>query len=448
MARSVEADIVEHIPRVMGMTAYDVHEAGQAGLEIWHSGVEMSNLGLRLGMHAFRSMGFPVPRFEPMFEAVTELSGRIAKDYDKPSFGIRNATILGERIPVEQKTVIQKPFGSLIHFERDTDRQDPKVLLVAPMAGHYSTMLRGTAQGLLDLGMDVYMTDWGNARNIPIDAGEFGLEDYVDYTEAFIKELGPESHVVAVCQSTVPVLAAVSHLADKDPSAQPLSMTLMAGPLDTRVAPTAVSELADAKSMEWFEKYMVDIVPGSYEGAGRLVHPGFMQLAGFMALHPGKHISEHIGLVGHRVAGRHEEAKKMIKFYDEYLAVADMSGRFYLDTVHSVFKERELARGVMTVHGDIIDPAAISGVRVLTVEGGKDDISAPGQTSVALDWLKGVSPRMKFQHLQPDVGHYGTFEGTKFRTEIAPIIGGLVAEASAHKRRERIPKRRNIALAQ
>lgn len=436
MAFSAEADIVANIPRVMGRTPYDWHEAGQAGLEIIHASVEITNIFARIGPHMMRSWGFPVPHFETITEAAAEFTGRFAKDYTKPQFGITETIINGDKFAVEQITEIEKPFGSLIHFERDTDREDPKVLLVAPMAGHYSTMLRGTAQGLLDHGLDVHMTDWNNARDVPISEGDFGLEDYVDYVEEFIKELGPEVHVVAVCQATVPTLAAVAHLADKDSSLQPRSMTLMAGPLDTRVAPTAVSELADAKSMEWFKKYMVDVVPNGYEGAGRLVHPGFMQLAGFMAMHLGKHVGEHMNLFGNRILGRHEDARKMIKFYDEYFAVADMSGQFYLETVDSVFKERELAEGRMKVHGDTIYPAAIKDVHVMTIEGGKDDITAPGQTSIALDWLTGVSKKMKYQYLQPDSGHYGVFEGSKWRTKIAPKIGTMIMGASLGRKRQ------------
>lgn len=355
-----------------------------------------------------------------MIDASLEMSERFARDYKKPEFNLG----------VEEEIVEDKAFGRLLHFKRDTTRNDPKVLLVAPMSGHYATLLRDTVKELLP-NHDVYITDWKDARDVPTSKGDFGLDDYISYLKDFIKTVGPETHVIAVCQPTVATMAAVSRLAQEKDDCQPLSMTLMAGPLDVRRAETEVTKLANSKPIEWFEENMIGQVPYNYEGAGRFVYPGFVQLFSFMSMNPEKHTDAHIEMFKALVDGDEKTAKKRKDFYDEYLAVCDLPAKFYIETVQKVFIDPQLAQGTLTHNGQPVDPAAITKTALLTIEGGKDDISAPGQTTVAHDLCKGLKADQKYHYLQPEAGHYGVFAGSGWRNDIEPRITGFIREVGA-----------------
>lgn len=364
--------------------------------------------------------------------ASAELMDRFSKNYPKPKFGLNETEIDGHAVAVREKTAINKPFCKLKHFKRDTARKDPKVLLVAPMSGHYATLLRGTVEALLP-DHEVYITDWKDARRVPESEGPFGLEDYIEYVQEFIRELGPDTHVMAVCQPTVPVLAAISLMAAKKDKNQPLSMTLIGGPIDPRAAETEVTKFAQKHSIQWFAQNLIARVPGTYEGSGRMVYPGFLQLLGFMSMNPDRHVQSHLDLFNHLRTGDDESADKVKEFYDEYLAVCDLPAEFYLDTVRLVFQEHALPRGAMTCRGETIDPAKIQRTALFTIEGALDDISAPGQTIATHLMCKGLHPDQKFNHLQEGAGHYGIFNGRRWREQIAPRFAGFIREiASRH----------------
>ena len=363
-----------------------------------------------------------------ILSASHEMSERFAKDYTKPEFNLGETQIGGKTVTVTEEIVEDKAFGSLLHFKRDADRNDPKLLIVAPMSGHYATLLRDTVAEMLP-NHDVYITDWKDARDVPLSKGDFGLDDYIDYVKGFIEKIGPGAHVMAVCQPTVATLAAVSLLAEEKSPCQPLSMTLMGGPLDTRAAQTEVTKLAESKPIEWFEENLIGQVPAHYQGAGRLVYPGFVQLFSFMAMHPEKHIQSHLEMFNHLMEGNSDKADKIKAFYDEYLAVCDLPGKFYLETVQKVFIDQQLAKGTLEHDGKlIIKPAAIKHTALLTIEGEKDDISAPGQTTSAHKMCKGLKAGQKYHYLQPGAGHYGIFNGKGWRDDIAPRITGFIRE--------------------
>lgn len=361
--------------------------------------------------------------------ALAVMSERSAREFIKPNFGLEVTQIDGEPVAVAEEVVVgqEHTFGSLLHFTRETARDDPPVLIVAPMSGHYSTLLRDTVRQLLPH-HDVYITDWANAREVPLAKGEFGLSDYVDYLTGYIKNIGPATNIVAVCQGTVPALAAVSYLAQTEPGSQPNTMTMMAGPLDTAAegAETAVNKFANDHSIEWFRDTVTTKVPDKYPGAGRLVYPGFMQLASFLGMNLDKHIDAHRDLFSHLTKGDHEKAERLTAFYDEYLAVADLDRPFYLETVDKIFKRRELANGIMEHRGIVIEPAAITATAIFTVEAEKDDICAPGQTVAVHQWLTGLSPKQQYHLVQDDIGHYGVFNGSVWSKEIVPRIESFI----------------------
>jgi poly(3-hydroxybutyrate) depolymerase len=335
----------------------------------------------------------------------------------------------GERVPVQIKTVFERPFCRLLHFERaftrPPRRPQPKLLIVAPMSGHYATLLRGTVEAFLP-NHDVYITDWLSARIVPLAEGRFDLDDYVDYVIDILHVLGPDTHVIAVCQPSVPVLAAVSLMeADKDPHA-PSSMVLMGGPIDTRINPNAVNALAVDRGIDWFRNHVITKVPFPHPGFMRDVYPGFLQLHGFMSMNLDRHIEAHHNLFLHLVKGDGDSAQKHREFYDEYLAVMDLSAEFYLQTVDNVFIRHSLPKGEMTHRGRRIEPQAIVNTALMTVEGEKDDISAVGQTEAAHRLCTGLPADKRVHYLQPGVGHYGVFNGTRFRSEIAPRIADFV----------------------
>lgn len=367
-------------------------------------------------------------------DAFADISERTAREFEKPEFGLIETQINDEKIAITEEIVEghDHAFGRLLHFKRQTDRCDPPVLIAAPMSGHYATLLRDTVKQLLPC-HDVYITDWKNARDVPVSEGEFGLDEYIDYLKGFIKEIGPDTNIIAVCQSTVPMVAAVSHLAQTEPDWQPNSMTLIGGPLDTEATQTVVTEFADEHPIEWFRDTVTAKVPDRYKGFDRLVYPGFMQLASFMGMNLDNHLKKQRELYGHLVSGDHEQADKIKVFYDEYRSVCDMDRPFYLETVDKVFIRNQLARNEFAYRGDRVDPSKVTKTAVFTIEGMNDDISAPGQTSAAHSWFTGINPEQHSHLLQEDTGHYGLFSGSKWRNEISPRIAGFIHETTRAK---------------
>lgn len=368
----------------------------------------------------------------------TELFERTTRRYAKPEFGIDETVIDFVHVPVKEKVVWSKPFCDLIHFERELPAghsPDPKILLVAPMSGHYATLLRGTVETFLPRA-EVFITDWTDARMVPLADGPFDLDDYVDYVIDMLRWLGPDTHVIAVCQPSVPVLSAVSVMEARGDEAAPSTMTLMGGPIDTRRNPTAVNRLAEEKGIDWFRNNVLTTVPWPHPGFGRPVYPGFLQLSGFMSMNLDRHLIAHKDFFMHLVKDDGDSAEKHRDFYDEYLAVMDLTADFYLQTVETVFVEHALPRGEMTHRGERVDPSAIRNVALLTVEGENDDISGLGQTQAAHDLCVNIPGSMRAHYVQPKVGHYGVFNGSRFRAEIAPRIIDFV---QSHGKASRAP---------
>lgn len=359
--------------------------------------------------------------------ASAEMLERVTKRFGRPEFGLHETEIDGRTVEVTEKVIARKPFCSLLNFSRKIKRNDPKVLLVAPMSGHFATLLRGTVEAMLPH-HDMYVTDWEDARQVPGKAGRFSLDDYITYLREFISLLGPDVHVIAVCQPAVPVLAAVSLMAtEKDPN-QPLTMTLMGGPIDTRVSKTAVTELAETRPLRWFENTVVHEVPFYYPGAFRRVYPGFLQLGGFMSMNLDRHVGSYMKFYHHLVIGDGESAGQHRKFYNEYLSVMDIPAEFYLQTVETVFQRQLLPRGRMkwrdpyTDHLMDVRPQDIEHTALLTIEGELDDISARGQTTAAHELCYSLPQRKQFHHFQLKTGHYGIFNGRRWRDDIMPRI--------------------------
>jgi poly(3-hydroxybutyrate) depolymerase len=361
--------------------------------------------------------------------AAMELFERSTRRYSRPDWRIEATTVGGERVPVHINTVWQRPFCNLVHFERAfarvPRRPQPKLLIVAPMSGHYPTLLRGTVEAFLP-NHDVYVTDWRNARSVPVAEGRFDLDDYIDYIISILRFLGGDAHVIAVCQPSVPVMAAVSLMeADNDPYV-PHSMVLMGGPIDTRINSNDVNKLAETRGLDWFRSHVITKVPFPHPGFMRDVYPGFLQLHGFVSMNLDRHIEAHHNLFLNLVKGDGDSAQKHREFYDEYLAVMDLTAEFYLQTVDTVFIRHALPEGQMTHRGRRIDPGKIKRVALMTVEGENDDISSVGQTEAALRLCVNIPDENKAHYLQPAVGHYGVFNGSRFRAEIAPRIADFV----------------------
>lgn len=356
--------------------------------------------------------------------ALMELFERTTRRYDKPAFNLPETQVDGTRIGVSEEIVWQKPFCNLIRFRRDLPENraaDPKILLVAPMSGHYATLLRGTVEALLPHA-DVHITDWLDARTVPLSEGRFDLDDYIDYLTLMFHALGENTHVIAVCQPSVPVLAAVAMMESQGNPFSPASMTLMGGPIDTRINPTAVNKMAAEKDIGWFRDSVIMSVPWPHAGVMRPVYPGFLQLSGFMSMNLDRHITAHKDFFFHLVKEDGEPAEKHREFYDEFLAVMDMPAEFYLQTVETVFIRHELPKGEMTHRGESVDPSAIRKTALLTVEGENDDISGAGQTQAAHTLCVNIPEARRMHYVQPKVGHYGVFNGSRFREEIVPRI--------------------------
>lgn len=362
--------------------------------------------------------------------ASAELFERVTRHFGKPHFGLTQTVIGGAQVQVTEKIVAAKPFCSLIHFDRQVKNNDPKLLIVAPMSGHHATLLRGTVAALLPE-HDVYITDWIDARQVPLRQGKFDLEDYVSYVIDFIKLLGPNVHVMAVCQPAVPVLCAAALMNEADDPDAPRSMTLMGGPIDAGAAETSVTKLAATRPLSWFENTVVTQVPAWYPGAGRSVYPGFVQLSSFMQMNLQRHIGEHLRLFQHLVRGDGDSADSHRKFYDEYLSVLDITAEFYLQTVERVFQKRDLPNGTFMWRGHKVNCAAVTKTALFTIEGELDDISAVGQTYAAHRLCSNLPQTMKKHLLQPSVGHYGIFNGRKWRELIMPEVRSFIRQHDA-----------------
>ena len=357
--------------------------------------------------------------------AAYELISRAGLTHERPPFGIDRVTVGNREVAVTEEPAHVTPFGTLLHFKKDIEQAQPRVLLIAPLSGHFATLLRSTVRTMLPE-HDVFITDWHNVRDVPVEDGPFGFDDYIGHLIEFLEVLGPGTHIIAVCQPCVAALIAAAVMAQNGNPAQPRSMTLMAGPIDTRVHPTKVNVLAQSKPIAWFEKNLIATVPRRYPGAARRVYPGFVQLAAFMSMNIDRHVKAHQELYDHLVKGEIEKAKAKKDFYDEYFAVLDLTVEFYLETVRLVFQEHALPRGELHYQGQKVEPAAIRRTMLLTVEGERDDICAVGQTAAAHDLCTGLRPYLKRHHMQVGVGHYGVFSGKKWEGQIYPLVKNII----------------------
>lgn len=364
-----------------------------------------------------------------------ELMYRLGKDYEKPHFGISSVSVKGKDVKIIEEVAEEKSFCTLLHFKKDLNAKafaalkQPTILLVAPLSGHHATLLRDTVRSLL-AEHDVYITDWRDARMVPLTEGPFHLHDYIYYIQDFIRQLGPNLHVISVCQPTVPVLAAISLMASERNPHLPKSMTMMGGPIDPRKSPTQVNNLATEKPYSWFENQVIHSVPASYPGFGRKVYPGFLQHAGFIAMNPGRHAQSHWDFYMHLREGDNESAEEHRKFYDEYNAVLDMPAEYYLETIKTVFQEHRLPLGTWEVEGKLVKPQDIKSVALFTIEGERDDISGLGQTHAAQELCSSIAKANKQQFTAPQCGHYGIFSGRKWREIICPQITDFIAKHS------------------
>lgn len=365
--------------------------------------------------------------------------------YPKPEWGIETATVNGASVPITIETVEKKPFCSLLHFKRDASalkkargakaKPDPKVLIVAPLSGHYATLLRGTVEAMI-ADHDVYITDWVDARHVPAVQGRFDLNDYIDYLIDFMRTIGPGVHGMGVCQPGPALLSAAAIMAEDDDPYRPASVTIMGSPIDTRRSPTTPNLLAQERDFSWFEQNMIFTVPAPYAGVMRKVYPGFVQLYSFLAMNSDRHMNAHYDYFQHLVEGDGDNADKHRTFYDEYLSVLDMTEEFYLQTIREVFQEHTLAKGEAMHRGRLIRPEAIRDIALMTVEGENDDISGIGQTQAAHDLCVNIPDKLQLDYIQPKVGHYGVFNGSRWRNEIQPKVADFMrmAEKEAAKR--------------
>jgi poly(3-hydroxybutyrate) depolymerase len=370
---------------------------------------------------------FAYTGFGPVMASALNVFAHTAEVRGKPAFGLDH-TIIGDRlVPVREEIVLRKPFGQLKHFVREGRSGDPKLLIVAPMSGHFATLLRGTVERLLP-GHDVYITDWRDARNVPLSEGHFDLDDYIDYVREFLNLIGPGAHMLAVCQPSVPCYALACLMSAENDPCRPKTLTMMGGPIDTREAPTAVNDVATERPHAWFQQYAIQTVPPMYPGAGRKVYPGFLQLTGFLTMNLGSHMQSHYAMFNDLVKGDDDAADATKAFYEEYRSVCDMTSEFYLQTIDTVFQRHALPKGEMHHRGAPIDPAAITDVVLLAVEGERDDISGIGQTRAALTIATALPDAMKKYHLAAGAGHYGIFNGSKWRDQISPVVEDWIAK--------------------
>lgn len=411
---------------------YHAYELGHAAVAPWRDAIE-------IGKHFFDSPYNPVAQtwMGKNMSAACDLFESLTRRYGKPTWGLNETTVNDYPIPVNVRAIWQQPFCRLLHFERDADAmemaleskswQHPRVLIVAPLSGHYATLLRGTVEAFLP-DHEVYVTDWADARQVPLPLGRFDLNDYIDYVMDMMAVVGPEAHVIGVCQPGPPVLAAIALMSDQGSDYLPASMTFLGSPIDPRQSPTVPNELAMERSYDWFRNNVIYSVPFPNRGVMRRVYPGFMQLGGFITMNQEKHVSAHQDYFEHLVFGDDDSAQKHREFYDEYLSVLDLTEEFYLQTIRDVFQEFKLPLGKLRHRGELVKPSAISEVALMTIEGEKDDISGIGQTQAAHDLCSRLPESMRRDYIQPGVGHYGVFSGKRYRSEIQPRIRQFIRD--------------------
>ena len=404
--------------------AYEVQRSFLAGASKW-AGMSAGWLNNPANPIAYASGS-------PLIAAALDVFAHAAAPRGKPEFGLHKTVVKGRKVAVHEEIIVRQPFGQLKRFVRaGVADKDPPLLIVAPMSGHYATLLRGTVERMLPK-HDVYITDWRDAKSVPLTEGTFDFDDYVDYLIEFIEAIGElrgeRPHVLAVCQPSVPAYAATALMNSSRNRWRPKTLTMMGGPVDSREAPTAVNTLATERPLGWFQKNAIATVPLYYPGAGRKVYPGFLQLAGFMTMNLGSHLVSHWEMFKHLVEGDEESAVATQKFYDEYRSVADMTAEFYLQTVDIVFQRHLLPKGELRHRGDKVDPKAIKDTALLAIEGERDDISGIGQTRAALDISAGLTAAKKKYFMAKDVGHYGIFNGRKWRDKIAPVVEDWIAK--------------------
>ncbi|MEM9495095.1 MAG: polyhydroxyalkanoate depolymerase [Pseudomonadota bacterium] len=404
--------------------------------ELAYSAAAPARMAAGLGAQFWRSPFNPVSStwMGRSTAAALDVMEHAMRRYPKPEWGIDKTVVNGVEVPVSIDTVVSKPFCGLVRFTRDaehlasakkTGEVDPRVLIVAPMSGHYATLLRGTVEAMLPE-HDVYITDWRDARNVLVNQGRFDLNDYIDYIIEFLRAIGPGAHAMAVCQPGPALLSAASVMAEDNDPARPQTMTIMGSPIDTRKSPTVPNLLSQEREYEWFKQNMIYSVPAPYPGVMRRVYPGFVQLYSFLAMNSDRHLNAHYDYFNHLVEGDGDSAEKHRQFYDEYLSVLDMSEEFYLQTIRDVFQEHSLPKGEFHHRGRLVQPSAITDIALLTVEGENDDISGIGQTQAAHDLCVNLPEAMQMDHVQPKVGHYGVFNGSRWRSEIQPKVAAFI----------------------
>jgi poly(3-hydroxybutyrate) depolymerase len=406
---------------------YDAYELQKS---LWNSASSWAAIGAQLLSNPSLPMGYFGTG--PIMASALQVFANFYEERGKPAFNLATVEVDGKRHKVSETVVLEKPFGALRRFRRaGLPKGAPKLLIVAPMSGHYATLLRGTVARMIER-HEVWITDWADAKTVPLSAGHFDLDDYIDYLIEFLRFIGPGTHMLAVCQPSVPAFAAVAVMGAEHDPCRPATLTMMGGPVDTRASPTSVNDVAVRRPLSWFANNVIATVPLNYPGAGRPVYPGFLQLAGFLSMNLESHMMSHYEMFKHLTLGDQESAAGTQRFYDEYLSVCDMTAEFYLQTIEHVFQRHSLPKGEFVHRGKPIDPDAIRDTALLAIEGERDDISGLGQTRAALDLAPHLPAAMKKYHLARDVGHYGIFNGSKWRGRIAPVVEAFIA---AHPRR-------------
>ncbi len=369
----------------------------------------------------------------PVISSALDVFAHAAAPRGKPAFDIETVTVDGKSYPVTEAIVMHRPFGNLLRFTHNgLPENAPRLLIVAPMSGHFATLLRGTVARMLERA-EVFVTDWADAKSVPLSAGSFSLDDYIDYVIGFFEHIGPGAHAMAVCQPSVPLFAATALMGEDKHPCRPLTLTMMGGPVDTREAPTSVNDVAMQRPLEWFQHTVIATVPLAYPGAGRKVYPGFLQLAGFMSMNLGQHMQSHYQMFQHLVAGDGESVDSSKAFYEEYRSVCDLPAEYYLQTIEHVFQKHSLPKGELLHRGQPIDLGAITDTALLAIEGENDDISGIGQTKASLKLTPNLPESRKQYLLAPDVGHYGIFNGSKWRNNIAPVVEAWMAKHASRK---------------
>lgn len=407
---------------------YAAYQAQADFLDPLRSAARLSRRMMNTAWGSPWGSGFGTDALLRNMSAALEMFERYSLSHARPSFGIETVEVGNREVEVTEEIVASLPFGSLLHFKKDIEQPQPRILVVAPLSGHFATLLHGTVKTLLPEN-DVYITDWHNARDVPLSEGAFGFDDYVEHVIRFLEIIGPGGHALAVCQPCVQVLAATAVMAQENNPATPHSITLMAGPVDTRVNPTKVNELATSKPIDWFESNLIATVPPGFKGVGRRVYPGFVQVGAFMAMNMDRHIKAHVELFENLAMGEKAKAETSKNFYDEYFAVLDLAAEFYLETIAKVFQEHDLPRGVLTYKGEKIDFKAVRRTALLTVEGERDDICAVGQTVAAQEICSSLRPHLRRHHMQAGVGHYGVFSGRRWQAQVYPLVRNHILAA-------------------